>query len=143
MSEKRQHDFLSCSAVVFRGMRSSAWRDKQTNSVKPEAFLRRPSPSDQGGLSVSAIGAEHACSHLNKHYGACSLLVGRVRDLGLDVLPDEDGHANITGVPYKEDDLAGAERLAGALAKLARYVPVSATPAPPQAAPPAHPPRTA
>ncbi|MBI3469570.1 MAG: hypothetical protein HY000_41745 [Planctomycetes bacterium] len=49
-----------------------------------------------------------------------SLHVGRLRDIGLDVVPDEPQHANITNLPYPQDDPVTAERLAGLIARQAR-----------------------
>ncbi len=46
--------------------------------------------------------------------------VGRVRDLGLDVVPDSPSHANIIGLPYREDEPDTAVRLALLLAKQSR-----------------------
>jgi hypothetical protein len=60
---------------------------------------------------------------LKRCYGVVSLHVGRVRDLGLDVVVDEAPHANITGLPRQTDDVLRAERLASQLAKQARLVP--------------------
>jgi hypothetical protein len=44
-----------------------------------------------------------------------------VRDIGLNVVPDDvPKHANIVGIPYREDDSERAERLATELAMQAR-----------------------
>jgi len=51
------------------------------------------------------------------------LHVGHVRDMQLDVAVDAPPHANISGLPYKEDDRTTAEYLASQLAKQARIVP--------------------
>jgi hypothetical protein len=42
--------------------------------------------------------------------------VGAIRELELEVVPDQPTHANITGIPYKEDDRAQAEWIASQLA---------------------------
>ena len=55
-------------------------------------------------------------------YGVTTLHAGRIRDIKLDVEQDEPTHANITGLPYKEDNETEAERLAGLLAKQARLI---------------------
>ena len=57
-----------------------------------------------------------------KCYGVASLEIGSVRALGLEVAQDTVNHANILGLPHREDDLAQAERLAGLLAKRSRLV---------------------
>jgi hypothetical protein len=55
-------------------------------------------------------------------YGVASLEVGSVREIGLNVEQDSANHANVMGLPHKEDDLAEAERLAGLLAKKSQIV---------------------
>jgi hypothetical protein len=40
----------------------------------------------------------------------------------LDVEQDSVNHANITGLPNREDDLAQAERLAGLLARQSQII---------------------
>ncbi|MHC5730776.1 MAG: hypothetical protein ACYTXY_43060, partial [Nostoc sp.] len=57
-----------------------------------------------------------------KCYGIASLEVGRIREIGLDVEQDLVNHANIVGLPDREDNLALAERLAGLLAKRSHIV---------------------
>jgi len=49
-----------------------------------------------------------------------SLHVGRVRNLGLDVIPDEAHHANIVGLPHPAEKPAEAEHLALQLQRQAR-----------------------
>lgn len=91
---------------------------KQMKELSEAFFIR---PDDVGGLSVSwNTTPEEARNQFLKCYGAVSLHVGRVRDLLLDVVPDEPHHANITGLPNKENDPKKAERLANLLAEQAR-----------------------
>jgi hypothetical protein len=107
---------LDCTVLLLRALRAASWVDNLH-----EAFLLR-SEEIKTGLSVS-----HSCSiaecrnTLKKSYGVVSLHTGRVRLLGLDVLQDEAMHANVTGLPYKEDNPAEAERFATLLAKQARF----------------------
>jgi hypothetical protein len=54
--------------------------------------------------------------------GVASLKVGDVREIGLDVEQDAVNHANIMGLPHRDEDLAQAERLAGLLAKRSALV---------------------
>lgn len=133
---------LECEAIVWRLVRKKAWIDKDTidadiKVILPDAYVRRKDV-DMDGLSV---GIEAVCtlqefkSSLNKVHGVVSLHVGCVRDLGLDVVPDdphlvaEQGrkydpcHANIVNIPYVEDDPKEAERLAGLLARQSRWIP--------------------
>jgi len=132
---------LECEAIVWRLLRRKAWIDKDTIAsdikvILPDAYLRRKD-MDTDGLSVGIKGVctlEDFKSSLNKVHGVVSLHVGRVRDLGLDVFPDdrqlieEQGfeydpcHANIVNLPYVEDNTKEAERLAGLLAKQSRWV---------------------
>ncbi len=51
------------------------------------------------------------------------LRVGHVRERGLEVQPDplDEKHALIVGLPYPDEDPSQAERLAGQLARRARF----------------------
>jgi hypothetical protein len=77
-----------------------------------EAFMLRRDEKDSG-LSVNfdctADEARTNGTAFRKTYGAASLLTGAVTELKLRVEPDEPQHANIIGIPYKEDDEAKAE----------------------------------
>ena len=113
---------LPCNAIVFRAMARKNWIDATTGNVLPAAFLRRPPPADVDGLSVDVESARSCFLVLNKCHGVASLHVGRVRDLGLDIVTDEMPHANITGLPLGTENVTLAERLASQLAKQARLV---------------------
>jgi hypothetical protein len=86
-----------------------------------EAFMRR---SNETGLSVCYDCKPEDCFNLIQMdmHGVAKLVVGQVKDLGLKVIPDEPQHANIEGVPHKEENEVEAERLANALAKIANIV---------------------
>src|SRR5437879_6161107 len=112
---------LPCSTIVYRALRKS-WVNRETRAILPSAFLRRDAPKDEKGLSVDTLSAQSCASALSNCHVA-SLHTGRVRDLFLDIVEDEPGHANITGVPRAADDRALAERLASKLAKQARFIP--------------------
>jgi len=103
---------LPCGCPVYRGARSRRWFDEE-GRPKRTAFLRRKIDTD--GLSVALIDwfpqdesdlAAHidSCTGLRECHGLLSMLAGRIRNLGLDVVPDkvEVGHASITGVPYND-----------------------------------------
>lgn len=113
---------LACSTIVFRAMARKNWIDKATQSILPAAFRRRPSPADDDGLSVDAQSAASCASALRECFGVASLHVGRIRDLGLDVVVDAAPHANITNVPRDTDDRTESERRASLLARHARLV---------------------
>ena len=120
-------NILPCSAIVFRAVLRPGWVDKDSGKVMPAAFFRRHPPKDTLGISVG-----HSCDvqsylrQFNKSHGAMTLHVGRIRDVGLDVIPDGPTgipcHAVITGAPYPGDDTLRAESLALDLARQARLL---------------------
>lgn len=114
---------LSCSAIVYRAMSRKKWIDRENDRVLPAAFIRRPPPQDESGLSVDIASPRSCHETLRNCYGVASLHVGRARDLRLDVIVDAPPHANIAGLPRQEDDRTEAEHLASLLAKQARIVP--------------------
>jgi hypothetical protein len=106
---------FDCTVIVLRVLMNS----KQMKELS-EAFFLRADELDSG-LSVNwNMSPEKARDQFEKCYGTVSLHVGRVRTLDLDVIPDEPTHANVTGLPYKENDPKAAERLANLLAQQAR-----------------------
>ena len=121
--QPREISALPCSAIVFRAMLRRTSIDAVTKRPLPTAFHRRSYPQDQDGLSVG-----HSCElteylkPFNKHFGAATLHTCSVRDLKLEVTADSEFHANIKGIPYREDDLEQAEVIAAALARHARHV---------------------
>jgi hypothetical protein len=108
---------LDCTIIVLRALRASSWVENLF-----EAFLLRAEDRDTGVSVFYECSIERCRNSLKKSYGVVSLHVGKVRTLGLDVIPDELTHANITGLPYKEDNPAEAEHFANLLAKQARFV---------------------
>ncbi|NJL11152.1 MAG: hypothetical protein HC908_16050 [Calothrix sp. SM1_7_51] len=117
-----EFESLRGDVVVYRALLRKQWIDEDTGRVKADAyFLRALEP----GLSVNiaSVCSPEQCARLfRKCYGVASLEVGRIREIGLDVEQDSPNHANIVGLPHREDDLAEAERLAGLLAKRAHIV---------------------
>jgi hypothetical protein len=112
---------LPCEKTVYRAIRKS-WLDKETKSVLPIAFMRRLPPNDELGISVDTESPQ-SCALALSNCHVASLRVGRIRDLGLNVIPNEPKHANITGLPRSLEDQARAERLASQLARQARFIP--------------------
>ncbi|MHC5829259.1 MAG: hypothetical protein ACYT04_78435, partial [Nostoc sp.] len=105
-----------------RALLRKQWIDEDTNRVKADAYFLRAS---EPGLSVnlaSVCSPEECAGLFRKCYGIASLEVGRIREIGLDVEQDLVNHANIVGLPDREDNLALAERLAGLLAKRSHIV---------------------
>jgi hypothetical protein len=98
------------------------WVDRATETVLPAAFKRRLSPADDDGLSVDVDSAESCATALRECYGVASLHLGRIRDIGLDIVVGSPPHAVITGIPRDADDRTRAERIASELARQARLV---------------------
>ncbi|MEH2113032.1 hypothetical protein [Nostoc sp.] len=113
---------LPKDAVIYRALLRKQWVDEDTGRVKADAYFLRALES---GLSVNlaTVCSPEQCAGLfRKCYGIASLEVGDVRKIGLDVEQDSANHANIIGLPHREDYLAEAERLAGLLAKQSHIV---------------------
>lgn len=110
---------VSPPVALLRMLRKKAWLEPQ-NFV--EAFVRRP---DELGLSVCFDCSADNCmliSTLQKTYGAASLLASSAINLGLTVEPDAANHAEIRGIPSKEEDSNRAEYLADLLAKASTII---------------------
>lgn len=110
---------LLSSAIVYRALLRKRWIDQDTGKVKADAYFLREKEKNTG-LSVSialTCSPQQCAKKFLECFGVASLNVGRIRDIGLDVVPDSLNHANITGLPYREDDRDGAERFAGLLAR--------------------------
>jgi hypothetical protein len=114
---------IECGEIVYRALSRAADRNPDTGEPISVAFIRRAAPRDANGLSINHnCDSEYCRNSLRKCYGVVSLHAGRVRSLGLDVIPDEPQPGNITGLPRLEEDEVQAERLASALVKEARLV---------------------
>ena len=121
-SSVRQFEPLPENAIVYRSMLRKQWIDEDTGRVKADAYFLR---ANEPGLSVnlaSTCSPQQCAEMFRKCYGVASLQVGDVREIGLDIEQDSVNHANVVGLPYREDDLAEAERLAGLLAKRSSLV---------------------
>lgn len=106
---------LIANEVLYRGLRS-----KDQMQDKRRAFLLRPG---ENGLSVNYGCTSDDCENgLNPSWGVLSLVAHQVTDLNLRVVADAETHANIEGLPYPDDDFAGAMRLAGQLSALATTI---------------------
>lgn len=115
---------LPCEQIVYRAQIKKDWV-ANSGKVRKQAFFRMH--KDTHGLSVSTT--EDSCGEglQDEFYGTITLHVGRVRTLGLDVIPDSPTHANIQGVPMRDanDPVtdALARTLAEDLANMARRLP--------------------
>ncbi|MDD1414290.1 hypothetical protein MEN41_06390 [Dolichospermum sp. ST_con] len=118
----RQFDPLPNNAIVYRTLLRKQWIDEDTGKVKADAYFLRV---NERGLSVNlaSVCSPKQCAELfHKCYGVASIEVAGVREIGLDVEQDWANHANIINLPYRENDLAEAERLAGLLARQSQIV---------------------
>jgi hypothetical protein len=108
--------------MVYRSLLRKQWINEDTGKVKADAYFLRP---NEPGLSVnlaSVCSPEQCASFFRKCYGVASLEVDVIRSVGLDVERDSVNHANIMGLPQRDQDLAKAERLAGLLARRSTLV---------------------
>ncbi len=118
----RQFEPLPEDAIVYRSLLRKQWINEDTGRVKADAYFLR---ANETGLSVNLAStcSQQQCAKMFRQcYGIASLEVGDVREVGLDVEQDSTNHANVVGLPYREDNLAEAERLAGLLAKCSPLV---------------------
>jgi hypothetical protein len=117
----RKPDRLEDEATVYRALLRKQWIDATAGSVELDAFYLRKNKNEIG-LSVnlaSVYTPEQCAARFQTCYGVASLVVGQVRQLGLDVVADSPSHANILGLPYREDNRELADRLAELLAQQA------------------------
>ncbi|MBD0263955.1 MAG: hypothetical protein ICV78_14865 [Tolypothrix sp. Co-bin9] len=123
-SGKPKSEPLPCNAIVYRVLLKKRWINEDTQRVDAGAYFLREKEKDTGlSVNIAASCSPQQCTEkFDKCFGVASLHVGRIRELGLDVVADKPDHAYIKGLPYKEDNLAEAERLAGLLAKQSRIV---------------------
>ena len=136
MSERSSHAIvlpyaLPCASLVYRIIPAQANLIRPDGTPDPALFYRKI--RDRDGVSVATTveaGLERFRNVGRPVEGALSLHVGWVRDIEpfgrLDVRSKhaESTHAAITGLPYEDDDLREAEKLANELLKLARRVPL-------------------
>jgi len=114
---------LPCTSIVYLAILRRAWINQDTGRIQSGAFIRRP--SDVDGLSISIAAAcspEQCMAQFRACFGLATLHVGRMRDLGLNVIADAPDHACITGLPVQDHDPLHAERLARLLASQARLL---------------------
>lgn len=117
-----QFEPLPEDAIVYRSLLRKQWINEDTGKVKADAYFLR---ANEPGLSVNLASecSPQQCADLfRKCYGVASLEVSEVREIGLNIEQDSKNHANIVGLPDREDNLAEAERLAGLLAKKSHLV---------------------
>ena len=114
---------LPCNEIVYRALMNKKWINEDTGQIRPSAFFLRKHRGETGlSVNISTVCSPEDCAERFRCKAVASLHVGSVRNLGLDIVQDMPTHANITGLPYREDNLAEAERLAGLLAKQSRII---------------------
>lgn len=118
---------LPCREIVYRALRRSSWKHPETGEILPVAFELKKDEHGTPETGLSVIVSDHVPQEhevellrLTTCYGVDSLHVGKIRDLGLDVIQDEPTHAEIRGVPHKDDDPLRAHNLSHALVSLSR-----------------------
>ena len=96
---------------------------RKAETIDPRtAFMIRQNERETG-LSVNFDMTPEECrTQFKVTFGIRSLLVKSVNELDLKVAPDSARHANITGIPFVDDDPATAEFLAGQLLKVSTLV---------------------
>jgi hypothetical protein len=115
---------LSDDVLVYRALLRSSWVNEETGRVKRDAYYLR-FDRNEIGLSVniaSVCSPEDYAARFRKCYGVACLSIGAIRQIGLDVVQDAWSHANIVGLPYRENDRLGADRLARLLAQASRII---------------------
>lgn len=113
MSDEQQASVyrLGVEDELLRALTKSSW----VQSLQEAFFLKED--ERETGLSVAHHSTIQRCREMfNKTYGVASLLTGAVLGLGLAVIPDSQEHANIQGLPHKDDDPEKAEWFASQLA---------------------------
>ena len=117
MNPSLEQEGLRADQALLRALLSARWLDNL-----PDAFMLRHNERDTGLSVVYNCSVAECRARFRISYGVAELILARVLELGLQVVPDEPKHANIKGVPYKEDDPEGAEWCASRLAALATIV---------------------
>jgi hypothetical protein len=115
---------LPCTTIVYRLITKVSWIDPDSHQVQGAAFQRRP---DEDGLSVfitDRCSLDEAINSLGRVRAVATLHVGRIRNLGLNVVPDLDDarHAEIVNMPLESEDPDQASHLAQLLAEQSRII---------------------
>jgi hypothetical protein len=116
---------LLCNVIVYRALIKRDWVSEDIiGQVRPNAFFLRQDKGEIGvSVNIATVCSPQDCVRRFKKCGAvASLHIGSIRDIGLDVIQDKFNHANIIGLPYRDDDFVEAQRLAGLLAKQSRII---------------------
>ncbi len=118
---------IECQVLLYRALLRRDWIDIANSLVTLNAFFLRKTDK---GLSVSIASEctpQDCAAQFSSCRGVASLHAGRVKDLGLSVELDSKAHAEIRGVPHRDEDPDKAEWYAGRLAEQARIALVLGT----------------
>jgi hypothetical protein len=117
---------LPCDTIVYRALLRPEWINEDTKKVSDQAYyLRKLEQGIENGISVNIAklcSPEMCARRFNKCIGVASLHVGKIREIDLDVIVDQGDHALIIGLPFKDNALKQAKRLAHLLAKQSRII---------------------
>jgi hypothetical protein len=124
MNSGQEYQQLADDDFIYRALLRQSWINEDNGRVKRDAYYLR---FDRGeiGLSVniaSACKPEICAARFRNCYGIARLNVGDVRSIDLDVLRDSLTHANIVGLPYRENDRLGADHFSRLLARLSEII---------------------
>jgi hypothetical protein len=125
-----------CNTIIYRTIRRVAWFDPDDDlRVVDSAFARRRPKIDDGGNVIDPMDEDglslfdsfhieaRACieQELTCH-GLATLHVGKLRDLGLEVIRDPDNHRKVlvTNMPFENPGEPEAEALLDAVADSSR-----------------------
>lgn len=97
---------LPCSDLLYRPVIDRRWFDRNTAEINDQTFRRKR--SDKTGLSVNparnySVQQCIDCSAYTECFAVGTLHVGRVLDLGLNVILDSPHHGNIMGLPAYDE----------------------------------------
>ena len=114
-----EFETLPDRTLVYRALRKG-WIDRDRSIVKSDAYYLRQRINEQG-ISVN-FSIEQSLSALRNCAGVASLDLGKIRELGLNVVRDSSSHGSIIGLPYRENNRPRADELALLLARQSRIV---------------------
>lgn len=120
---------LSPETIVYRAYPFPDSFNKKTGKPEAKLFYRKPGET---GLSV-ALSTAGILARYPSAAGMCQLVVGSITTLGigvlgcpdqLSVIQDDTDHAQIYGVPTRNEDQEKALRIAKYLARIADDLPL-------------------
>src|SRR5208283_113646 len=113
---------MECDCIVYRVARKR-WvqRTEGADVVLADAFMLRPQEKGLSVFQASRLSPEQCAAKLSNCNAALSLHVGRIRSIGLEVVAEDQEHAEILGLPPSQGDKAAeAEHIATLLVAQSR-----------------------